>query len=506
MTAATPPCSLCSCSALVGGSEARFCSDCGHSREDHGYREIAPTADPVSTAPTLKRKKGRRGLLVGLALALVALFVGGGVLVLVTQADSGPTISGTTPEAEETARLLVEDADAPPDIASVSCSKNTDPWAETGFSPFRCEVSTQAGSYTCDAGETLSEGHTLACDEQSHYEAIKNETLALAQGALDVINQDSYYAAYVSRIADEVRVGTSPLCKVLRSYDAGRLGDVINVSLFSFSTPQFGLGVEFIVQDGRIGFSPYAGQPREDSLESPKWWAVGTCEVTGSGITFDHWITPGKTALLDVGVSAPIPGSGSPDGSGTSIGGDDESNDAAREVARGLVSDLLTIPAIGTDGHDAIVHSCYSAADQAKLDSGRAINRVSWERGCRAGAEDAIYESATLPAPVHAGFVDPSGNIECVARFAEVSGDPSSLDCIVHSERKSWSLPAYGGEPRRLKQWSNPYGRQLRELSHGERWSLVINCVSEEQGITCRNGAGKGFFLSREMQMMLLAS
>jgi hypothetical protein len=43
-------CSTCDCSAFTGAEDARFCADCGHSRDDHGHRACPSCAAPLEAA------------------------------------------------------------------------------------------------------------------------------------------------------------------------------------------------------------------------------------------------------------------------------------------------------------------------------------------------------------------------------------------------------------------------------------------------------------------------
>ena len=46
----TTPCSQCDCQAFIGAGEARFCSNCGHSKEEHGPPVCPSCGEPMAAA------------------------------------------------------------------------------------------------------------------------------------------------------------------------------------------------------------------------------------------------------------------------------------------------------------------------------------------------------------------------------------------------------------------------------------------------------------------------
>jgi len=96
------------------------------------------------------------------------------------------------------------------------------------------------------------------------------------------------------------------------------------------------------------------------------------------------------------------------------------------------------------------------------------------------------------------GFQTPSHNIAC-------NSDGASLRCVVFSasgtggSQATWIIRAQG-RPTFATVMGN-IGTEVPSLAYGRHWMRSgITCDSEEDGLTCRNGAGHGFFLSREAQ------
>ena len=97
------------------------------------------------------------------------------------------------------------------------------------------------------------------------------------------------------------------------------------------------------------------------------------------------------------------------------------------------------------------------------------------------------------------GFQTPSGNMVC--NWHEEEG---TISCVVFSAssdlgQKTWTLPARGAASVDLLQ-SN-IGTDVSIVPYGEtRRQGDITCASQESGLTCENGSGNGFFLSRREQ------
>ena len=323
----TLPCSQCECAAFVGASEARFCSDCGHSRAEHGEPGGTSTGNPTGATGAAVTDPRREAVVVGAPsapgspngrrlrpwqLGAVSLVLIGavGVLGVALLRGGGPTASGTTPEATSTAELLLEDGRAPAGITNVSCKENTDDFATSGLSPYRCEVAAEDGAFLCDAGETLSEGFQLECDEASHYEAVKADSLALAQRALDALNQDDYWSTYVAALASHATYAEPfdgrAICSLHRALRDGLLEDDVSVNLYSpVASTGAGLGtVLTVAPDGQIRDSPYQGSNLGDHgirLDPELSWGIGTCPHGDLGLTLGGvLIRPATTASVEL--------------------------------------------------------------------------------------------------------------------------------------------------------------------------------------------------------------
>jgi hypothetical protein len=130
--------------------------------------------------------------------------------------------------------------------------------------------------------------------------------------------------------------------------------------------------------------------------------------------------------------------------------------------------------------------------------------------------------AASLPAPAAAaktpipGLVTPSGNIRCF----ETRRAPVTLHCEIHSSSYGSSLQRrcitqatvdwhgfeLGARTRGAVSCSggilySPDTERIayRTVSYGTTWrSGPISCLSARTGLTCRNRAGHGLFISRE--------
>jgi hypothetical protein len=104
-------------------------------------------------------------------------------------------------------------------------------------------------------------------------------------------------------------------------------------------------------------------------------------------------------------------------------------------------------------------------------------------------------------------FRTPSANIECRI-VAGLDSDASDLRCVIHSglipELKCHTgnvdavlLPQQAGPRPECSEPAFAEPPQL-VLAYGERWQVTPwRCLSQQNGLRCKNEAGKGFFLSR---------
>jgi hypothetical protein len=122
--------------------------------------------------------------------------------------------------------------------------------------------------------------------------------------------------------------------------------------------------------------------------------------------------------------------------------------------------------------------------------------------------------AAKTPLP---GIRTPSGNISCFY----VPGSPPVLHCQIKQASYVKKLVAYCGQPKIGVDWGgfslgptakggitctggvlySPGTQRLVfvTLPYGKTWSRgVFTCTSRTTGLTCRNRAGHGLFISRE--------
>jgi hypothetical protein len=122
----------------------------------------------------------------------------------------------------------------------------------------------------------------------------------------------------------------------------------------------------------------------------------------------------------------------------------------------------------------------------------------------------------TLPAPRNGAFRTPSGNIVC--GYTVGSDGLASMECGIKSglQPPPRRIHCQAGDPNDKRIGLTATGRAVpvlcagdpgpflveakaRVLAYGHSWSAGgITCTSATTGITCRNRAGHGFFLSRE--------
>jgi hypothetical protein len=91
-------------------------------------------------------------------------------------------------------------------------------------------------------------------------------------------------------------------------------------------------------------------------------------------------------------------------------------------------------------------------------------------------------------------FASPSGNIVC-------SNDSKALECALGGAPPAYRLTPTGSASR-AGTLANP-DVEPSPLAYGHGTTVLgIPCKSEEAGVTCRNRAGHGFFLSRQTQSL----
>ncbi len=119
----------------------------------------------------------------------------------------------------------------------------------------------------------------------------------------------------------------------------------------------------------------------------------------------------------------------------------------------------------------------------------------------------AVVSSASASASRIAFFRTPSGNIGCIA-----ATDPTALRCDIKSGlRPKPATPkdcrlAYGdslemtatGRPGYTCHGDTVLDPRARVLAYGKTFTFgPFRCTSQSAGLTCRNRAGHGWFLSR---------
>jgi len=103
---------------------------------------------------------------------------------------------------------------------------------------------------------------------------------------------------------------------------------------------------------------------------------------------------------------------------------------------------------------------------------------------------------------MESGFTTPSGNIACEADLNE--NGTRALHCVLFSAsgtrgEKTWSMRPRGRAIVRYVQAN--VATETPTLRYGKTWRWHgITCTSRKSGLTCRNTAGHGWFLSRQRQ------
>ena len=106
-------------------------------------------------------------------------------------------------------------------------------------------------------------------------------------------------------------------------------------------------------------------------------------------------------------------------------------------------------------------------------------------------------------AAVPTGFQTPSHNIACEAW--RTNDNELGIDCVVFSAnpprggQKTWFM-RMTGRAHVFVLGAN-VATDVPVLPYGRTWRWrAISCTSRAAGLTCRNGAGHGWFLSRARQ------
>jgi hypothetical protein len=136
-----------------------------------------------------------------------------------------------------------------------------------------------------------------------------------------------------------------------------------------------------------------------------------------------------------------------------------------------------------------------------------------------------VIALVTLPWPTQAalaqqyqtsGFRTPSGNIHCMAwtdpqsppalrcDIREIDDElpPRPADCDLEWGR-SFEVEAHGNTAMRICVGDSTFDPQHPVLAYDRTWrAWQFTCASKQNGLTCRNADGHGFFLSRRMQSL----
>ena len=167
-----------------------------------------------------------------------------------------------------------------------------------------------------------------------------------------------------------------------------------------------------------------------------------------------------------------------------------------------LQGEVVGIVVAGGEGYEGIGFGVAAADAQPALDGWAAAPRpVSLEQ-C-SGSSDAAPEAEAdpttptvddAPPPVVSDgttFESPTGNIHCMDNGTE-------LYCTTSNDGYAVLLPS-DGEPQSAYQDQTVPGGGV--LAYGSTWSAPsgnFECDMSEDGVTCRNNYGYGFFLNRD--------
>ncbi|GED97345.1 hypothetical protein nbrc107697_13840 [Gordonia crocea] len=126
-----------------------------------------------------------------------------------------------------------------------------------------------------------------------------------------------------------------------------------------------------------------------------------------------------------------------------------------------------------------------------------ALTSVSLFGAPMAGAEPALQS-----------FTSPSGNVACLSAEDSVRCDirdrswappPRPADCPSQTGYGQGIALRTSGKPQFVCAGDTTFGAAGRVLQYGERAvRMGYSCTSEPTGVTCRNGSGNGFTISRE--------
>jgi hypothetical protein len=101
------------------------------------------------------------------------------------------------------------------------------------------------------------------------------------------------------------------------------------------------------------------------------------------------------------------------------------------------------------------------------------------------------------------GFRSPTGNIVCNSE-QDAAGATVALVCVVLSASPSWGQRGWTlqltGRPT-VHTAVGDIEQDVPALAYRRSWQRAgLRCTSQPAGLTCRNAAGHGFFLSRQSQ------
>jgi hypothetical protein len=119
--------------------------------------------------------------------------------------------------------------------------------------------------------------------------------------------------------------------------------------------------------------------------------------------------------------------------------------------------------------------------------------------------------TAAMAQGAPSGFRSPSGNIHCQYFEGEVRCDiaqisapipPKPRDCEL-DWGQAFAVAANSASGARLCHGDTAIDDSLPVLPYGNVWRRGnITCTSEQTGVTCSNGLGHGFSLSRAVQRL----
>lgn len=124
---------------------------------------------------------------------------------------------------------------------------------------------------------------------------------------------------------------------------------------------------------------------------------------------------------------------------------------------------------------------------------------------------------STASAADDLAFRTPSDNIHCQVEEPFEPGGPTILRCDIMQRdnrppprprdcEQDWGMAFYvmdRDEPGQLMCVGDTVRGNARVLEYGKMWRAAgFECVSQRDGLTCRNATGRGFKLSRKSQLL----